>query len=66
MLQLMHNGKCNAELFWADFLELLNPEALESADASNKSFSLREGLAVNRRVKATYGQVTIQSMNWPK
>lgn len=32
---------------WADFLELLIPEALEGAAASDKSTSLREGLPVN-------------------
>lgn len=32
---------------WADFLELLIPEALEGAAASDKSISLREGLPVN-------------------
>ncbi|KAL7511831.1 hypothetical protein ACHAXN_008761 [Cyclotella atomus] len=32
---------------WADFLELLIPEALEGAVASDKSTSLREGLPVN-------------------
>jgi lysine-specific demethylase/histidyl-hydroxylase NO66 len=32
---------------WADFLEMLIPEALEGAAASEKSTSLREGLPVN-------------------
>ncbi|KAL7485245.1 hypothetical protein ACHAW6_014443 [Cyclotella cf. meneghiniana] len=32
---------------WADFLEILIPEALEGAAASDKSTSLREGLPVN-------------------
>ena len=32
---------------WADFLELLIPEALEGAASSDKSISLREGLPVN-------------------
>ncbi|KAL3788220.1 hypothetical protein HJC23_004687 [Cyclotella cryptica] len=32
---------------WADFLEMLIPEALEGAAASDKSTSLREGLPVN-------------------
>ena len=32
---------------WADFLELLLPEALEGAATSDKSISLREGLPVN-------------------
>ena len=32
---------------WADFLEILMPEALESAAASDKSISLREGLPRN-------------------
>ena len=32
---------------WADFLELLIPEALEGAAASDKSTSLRDGLPVN-------------------
>jgi len=32
---------------WADFLEMLMPEALESAASSDKSISLREGLPRN-------------------
>ena len=32
---------------WADFLEILTPEALESAVTSDKSTSLREGLPKN-------------------